>query len=148
MEFCLEGLDRVRKVAETSDFPGRHAGCVLHLYDGDYAWIAKTNMIAVEKGGPMDLRYKIHQGHKPYVWTPHAEIAAVAEAARRGYQTMGASAYLRGSPCLGCAIVLAQAGIERVAICSDDAFLNDRTWATESGVEYLKDYGVIVVREC
>lgn len=48
----------------------------------------------------------------PYV--VHAELNAIAAAARTGVSLLGATAYVTLSPCAGCAAVMKQVGITRV----------------------------------
>lgn len=54
---------------------------------------------------------KIKDGHEQA--TVHAEQNAVADAARRGVMTNGASAYITHFPCVYCAKLLLSAGIKK-----------------------------------
>lgn len=61
----------------------------------------------------------------PYV--VHAEMNAIAAAARTGVSLLGATAYITLSPCANCAAVMRQVGITRVVYGEkyrDDAGLN------------------------
>ena len=150
MDYDADGLRRVREVADESNFPGRHAGCVLHMYDdnGEERWVGATNMVAVCEADPLDKKYGVSAQDRPYEWTPHAEPAAIAEAASMGLSTCGATAYLRGSPCIECAVLLARAGVDLVVICNDDEFQDDEGWNVNAGIDFLKEWGTNVVREC
>jgi len=64
----------------------------------------------------------------------HAEVNAIAWAARRGVATNGATLYTTLTPCLACAKLIINAGIERV--------LADRLYRDESGMKLLRDAGL------
>lgn len=67
----------------------------------------------------------------------HAERNAVAYAARRGIALAGATAHVTREPCLGCAWMLATAGIERIVYQDSRSEVHD-------GLEYLEQAGVKV----
>jgi dCMP deaminase len=46
--------------------------------------------------------------------TVHAEINAIADAARRGVAVAGATAYVTHLPCIACAKLLVSAGVQRI----------------------------------
>lgn len=56
----------------------------------------------------------VEDGH--CIRTVHAEINALAQAARRGVSTSGAIAYVTHTPCISCGKALAAAGITEVHI--------------------------------
>jgi len=49
----------------------------------------------------------------------HSEVRAVADAARNGRETKGATAFLSQRPCQGCLSILAEAGIIKVFYSRD-----------------------------
>ncbi len=59
-----------------------------------------------------DVGHLMLEGH--CVATIHAEANAVANAARAGVSTMGATAYVTATPCWNCLKILVAAGIKRV----------------------------------
>lgn len=72
------------------------------------------------------------------VRTTHAEVNAIAQAARRGVSTRHASAYINTFPCWNCFKVLATAGIEKVYF--DDEYRRDER--VESAA---KDMGITLI---
>jgi dCMP deaminase len=56
---------------------------------------------------------------KHCVRTNHAEINALAQAAKKGHAIDGATAYVASMPCTTCAKVLIAGGITRVVVFSD-----------------------------
>lgn len=148
MDFDLGGLLKAQEAAEESDFPGRHTGCAIGYYDadGDTQWVSGCNEIAVGRGSVVADAHGVFSEEKPYAWTPHAEASAIANAASMGAGLCGSTAYLTGSPCLECAIMLARAGVDLIVISKDDPF-EVGEWSIKEGLEFLGDYGVTVVRE-
>jgi len=59
-----------------------------------------------------DAGHLLMQGH--CVRTVHSEINAIANAARMGVSTMGATAYINWTPCWSCVKALLSAGVERI----------------------------------
>jgi dCMP deaminase len=76
--------------------------------------------------------------HKHCVRTTHAEMNAIAQAARRGISTEGATIYCRMEPCLDCAKLLINAGIKRVVA-------ERRYHAAHDSREMLKKAGVQLI---
>lgn len=70
--------------------------------------------------------------------TLHAEVNAIAFAARKGIAIGGGTLYTTLSPCLPCAKLIVAVGIVRV-IYAD-------SYRDESGVEYLQNAGVTTSR--
>jgi len=68
----------------------------------------------------------------------HAEQNAIANAARSTISTKGATIYITTAPCPTCAILIHQAGINRV-VYLDDYHRND-------GIEVLKRLGVEIIQ--
>jgi dCMP deaminase len=66
----------------------------------------------------------------------HAEANCILFAAKSGISTNGCSLYVTLSPCSECAKLIAQAGIKKV-------YYNE-AYRDQSGVDYLKSFGVVV----
>lgn len=97
----------------------KHVGCVLVL---------ERRIIATGYNGSVpgaehcdDVGHDMVNGH--CVRTTHAEVNAVAQAARSGAATKGAEAYVNTFPCWACFKVLAAAGI--ASIVYDDLYRVD-----------------------
>lgn len=73
--------------------------------------------------------------HEHCVRTTHAEANAIAQAARYGISTDGATVYCLMEPCLDCTKLLINAGIKRV-VCEK------RYHAAHDSREFLKKAGV------
>ena len=71
---------------------------------------------------------------KPYVL--HAEANAISKVAKSGNSSEGATLYVTASPCMECAKLIIQSGIQRV-VYSEDYRLAD-------GVELLRRAGISV----
>jgi dCMP deaminase len=67
----------------------------------------------------------------------HAEAALIAEAAKRGVTTQGASLYTTMFPCPQCARLIAHAGIKRCYFANGYAVLDGASVMTEQGVELI-----------
>jgi dCMP deaminase len=68
------------------------------------------------------------------VRTNHAEMNAIAQAARHGVALEGATAYVTNMPCTTCAKALLAAGIRRVVVFSDYHGTLGEIFLSESGV--------------
>jgi dCMP deaminase len=68
----------------------------------------------------------------------HAEVNAIAFAARHGVAVDGADLYVTMAPCLGCAQVIINAGVARVVF--------DQPYRDRAGLRLLMDAGVTVDR--
>lgn len=71
---------------------------------------------------------------KPYVL--HADANAISKVAKSNNSSEGATMYITASPCIECAKLIIQAGIQRV-VYSDDYRMDD-------GIALLKRAGVVV----
>ncbi|MDR0977169.1 MAG: dCMP deaminase family protein [Prevotellaceae bacterium] len=71
---------------------------------------------------------------KPYVL--HAEANAITKIARSGNNSEGATMYVTASPCIECAKLIIQAGIQRVVY--------SETYRIDDGLELLRRAGVEV----
>jgi len=79
-----------------------------------------------------------------YLFTAHAEVNAIAQAAFLGYSTKDADLYVTHHPCAGCARLIIQAGIRRIFVGSGqcvgmgvDEFAVAATMFDEAGVEVI-----------
>ncbi len=112
-------LDLADMVATRSTCDRKHVGCVLVLdnqvISSGYNGSAPKSLHCDDVGH--DLVETILENGKTApncVRTTHAEANAVAQAARRGVRTEGATAYVNTFPCWPCFKILASAGIARV----------------------------------
>ena len=101
--------------SERATCPRMHCGCVL---------VKDKNVIATGYNGSIpgdehceDVGCMIVDNH--CIRTNHAEINALAQAAKRGNSVEGATAYVTNMPCSACAKAIIAAGIKRVVIFSD-----------------------------
>ncbi len=92
-----------------------HAGCVI---------VKEKRIVSTGYNGSLpgadhcdDVGHLIMNGH--CVATEHAERNAVANAARAGVSTLGATAYITHTPCWDCIKHLAAAGIKRIVFKLD-----------------------------
>ncbi|WNN96143.1 deoxycytidylate deaminase [Gordonia phage Nodigi] len=89
-------------------------------------------------GAPAQLPHCVHQrgAIEPCVQSIHAEANAVACAARYGVSLEGATLYVTDAPCLSCAGLIINAGI--------DAIRFDRPYRDRAGIQRLYDAGLSV----
>lgn len=73
-----------------------------------------------------------------YVTTAHAEVGAIAEAARKGISPEGAELFLTDFPCPYCARLIAKSGVKKIYFLKGYAVLE--------GDEFLKGEGVELVQ--
>jgi len=73
-----------------------------------------------------------------YVTAAHAEVVAIAEAAKRGIATEGAELYVTDFPCPYCARLIAKSGIKKVYFRAGYAVLDGDEFLKEEGVEVVK----------
>lgn len=66
----------------------------------------------------------------------HAEVNAIAKAAREGVSTLGSTLYVTLAPCIECSKMLIQAGVEKVVY--------KEMYRDETGVQLLKNCGIVV----
>ena len=83
-----------------------HVGCVL---------VKDTHVISVGYNGflaGLPHESKVVSGHEQA--TVHAEQNAIADCAKRGISTIGATAYITHYPCINCFKILISAGIAEI----------------------------------
>lgn len=127
-------------VSEQSSDWWRHVGAVLAkgatILFSAANWHKPTDIAPYILG---DVRQLFHQGeYMNYSTAEHAEAAVIAEAARRGVGTNGASLYVTTFPCPYCARLIAHAGIAKLYFAEG--------YTTLDGEEILKLAGVEIIR--
>jgi dCMP deaminase len=103
-------LSIAKQVATRATCDRKHVGAVIvrdkHIvatgYNGSIAGLPHCD----------DVGHQMEDGH--CVRTVHAEMNAIAQAARHGSAVGGSTIYISASPCWPCFKVLANAGITRV----------------------------------
>lgn len=126
-------------VAAASKDPRYKVGAV--IYDNDDI-IVSTGY----NGAPRGVEDTLARYAKPLkqYYIAHAEINAIAQAARKGASTLGCSIIIWGKPpCANCAMAIIQAGIKRVFVpvnCNTsssyiDSFNAADAMFNESGVQ-------------
>jgi len=120
-EYFMEIMESVSKRA-TCD-RGR-SGCVI-VRD---KVIISTGYVGAPKGSPHcddvgHLMKKVvdedGETHQHCMRTAHAEANAIAQAAKQGSRTEGATLYCRMTPCRTCAMLIVNSGILRVVVQKD-----------------------------
>lgn len=108
-----------REVAARSTCDRKHVGAVL---------VRDRSILSTGYNGSVrglehcdDAGHLMQDGH--CVRTVHAEVNAVAQAARHGHALDGAAAYVTSYPCLGCFKMLVNAGL--VLVAYDEAYNPD-----------------------
>ncbi len=86
-----------------------------------------------------DARALFKRGvHINYSTAAHAEVVAIAQAAKRGIATEGAQLYVTDFPCPYCARLIAKSGITKLFFLKGYAVLEGDTFLKEEGVEVLR----------
>lgn len=83
-----------------------------------------------------------------YVWTEHAERAAIFNAAKYGNSLLGTTMYTQGIPCADCARAVIMSGIARVVVWKKGTGLEETSRWTDSiqaGKTMLEEAGVEIV---
>lgn len=102
-------------MASRSNCERLHVGCVI-VTAGD----RKNRLVAAGYNGFLPgtpHASRVRDGHEQA--TVHAEQNAIADAARRGSAVEGCQAYVTHYPCIGCAKILAAAGIAEIKYRED-----------------------------
>lgn len=116
--------------SERATCPRMHCGCV--LVKDRYVLSTGYNGSLPGADHCEDVGCLVVDGH--CVRTNHAEMNAIAQAARHGVSVDGATAYVTNMPCTTCAKALAAAGIRRVVVFSDYHSTLAERFFEESGV--------------
>lgn len=81
-------------------------------------------------GFPKNVNENISERHErpmKYLFTVHAEINAIVNAAKNGQMTNGCDMFVNYYPCCNCAGAIVNAGIKRV-ICNNKPDFNHHKW--------------------
>ncbi|KKQ27064.1 MAG: Deoxycytidylate deaminase [Candidatus Magasanikbacteria bacterium GW2011_GWC2_37_14] len=120
--------------SERATCPRMHCGCVL---------VKDKNVVATGYNGSIpgsehceDVGCLIVNNHCER--TIHAEMNALAQAAKRGHQVEGTTAYTTNMSCTNCAKALIAAGIKRIVVFSD--------FRDTLAVEFFNKAGVAIDR--
>lgn len=123
-------------VASRSEDLSTHVGCVIVGPDMEVRSTGYNGMPRGVKATPERL-----QRPEKYLWTAHAEVNAVGNAARTGVSLLGCTAFVTHMCCDDCARLLIQAGIKEVVIGAgktsmpEDKFDAAQTMFFEAGVQ-------------
>jgi len=116
--------------SERATCPRMHCGCV--IVKDRYVLSTGYNGSLPGADHCEDVGCLIVDNH--CVRTNHAEMNAIAQAARHGVSVDGATAYVTNMPCTTCAKALSAAGIRRVVVFSDYHSTLAERFFEESGV--------------
>lgn len=124
-------LDIAFSVAERSTCDRAHVGSVL---------VREKRILATGyNGSPAGLPHCDEVGHLIIdghcVRTLHAEQNAIIQAALHGISTEGATAYVTHQPCLTCAKMLINAGIQRVVYAGNYLDENSRIFLAQGNIK-------------
>jgi len=116
--------------SERATCPRMHCGCVI---------VKERYVLSTGYNGSLpgldhceDVGCLVVDGH--CVRTNHAEMNALAQAAKHGVSLDGSTAYVTNLPCTTCAKALIAAGIRRVVVFSDYHGTLAETFFSEAGV--------------
>lgn len=135
-------LDLARVTASRSKDPNTQVGAVIVNQDGR---IISQGYNGMPQGFPEEGYHWGDDAKKDLVI--HAELNAVANAARCGASTLGGTMYLTLAPCIACARVIVASGMAEVVFI-EDAFLKrikgreDRATQYAASFHYLERAGV------
>ena len=139
-DFQRNVFKHVLAEAENATDWWRQVGAAL-VKDGEVLFVTHNEHMP-EKEQPAiigDTRALFKRGiNVNYVTSAHAEVVAIAEAAKHGIVTQGAEMYLTDFPCPYCARLIASSGIKKLYFIKGYAVLE--------GDEFLKGEGVEVIR--
>ena len=126
-------MDIAKITARRATCDRSHVGCVLAV---------DARIVSTGYNGSFSEADHCDQGGHHMVGDPprctrtvHAEMNAVADAARRGVSVEGATAYVTREPCTMCLKLLIAAGVERV-VCAEvikASYLPELEWLAEEG---------------
>ena len=122
------------KVSEHSTDPNRKVGVVIADENGAFRVGFNEFPIGVKRDPIKDRQ----------VWTVHAEIRAISNAAKQRFRTDQCTLYTTYFPCATCAGAIINAGIIRVVAPLPD--LNHHRWGQswKTAIEMFKETGVQV----
>lgn len=137
-------LEIAQKVATRSTCNRKQVGCVL-VRDKQ---IISTGYSGSIKGQPhcTDVGCKIDEKTGGCVRTIHAEMNAIAQAARNGTSTENTTAYITLSPCYWCFKTMVNAGITRIVYFEEYRIPPPEDEAAACGVELVNFCHNVLVR--
>lgn len=113
--------------AGMSKLPGTKVGCVIL---GDAFQVLSSGWNGAPRGCDADQDERLIDRETRLDWTVHAEANAIANAARSGTALEGGTLICTLMPCITCAKLIAQAGIERV-LCPKPGTEDNERWGRE-----------------
>jgi dCMP deaminase len=102
-----------RAFAAMSKLPGTKVGCLIL---GEAFQVLSSGWNGAPRGSTADVDKRSVEREERLKWVVHAEMNAIANAARAGTALNGATLLCTLMPCMTCAKSIVQAGIKRV-IC-------------------------------
>lgn len=127
--------------AAMSKYAGLKVGCIILGQDFE---VRASGWNGAPRGSKADEDRRLVDRDERLAWACHAEINAIANAARSGTALNGATMVVTCMPCMSCAKAAVQAGIIRVVCPAPDAETLAR-WASELSRELFKECGVDLV---
>lgn len=124
-------VDLANRIAQMSYAVKRQVGAIA---------VKNNNILSFGfNGTPAGFLNTCEDSHgKTLPWVIHAEANLVSKAAAEGLSLRGSTVYITTAPCDNCALLLIQAGVERVVF--------DDYYKTDSGISYLNDSGIQVTK--
>ena len=138
-------MDIAYLVSSRSTCDRKHVGAVI---------VRDRNILSTGYNGSMsgvmhcdDIGHDIEDGH--CVRTIHAEVNAIAQAAKHGINISGATMYVTASPCWNCFKLIANSGIKRIIYAEKYGDITKISTASlETGIEltslkYAESFGAM-----
>lgn len=121
-------MDMAKLIATRSTCSRLHVGAV----------IARDGRVLVTgyNGAPAGLPHCVHETTEPCTVSVHAEVNAIAYAARWGIRIEGADLFTTHSPCIACSQLIVNSGIVRVVY--------NHEFRETDGLDMLRSAGVIL----
>lgn len=138
--FSQKMMQKAQSLAKKSSDWWRQVGAVL-VKDGQVITTAYNRHLPTDQEPYQvgDPRANFHRGeHLDKTTAIHAEAAVIAQAARQGLSTEGASIYVTTFPCPTCAKLVAESGIKELYF--------EKGYGMLDGQEVLKRHGIKIER--
>lgn len=119
--FCMAAT-----LADSSAEKGKRVGAVIVGPDGG---VRAKGFNGLPRGVKDIPERHVRETGAKHLWSVHAEINAISEAARQGVPLDGCTIYTTHFPCAGCSKAIIQSGIVRVVSPPPD--YSDARWAGE-----------------
>lgn len=122
-------IDLAKRIAQMSYAQKRQVGAIA---------VKNNNILSFGfNGTPTGMSNTCEdENGKTFPWVIHAEANLVSKAAAEGLSLRDSTVYVTTAPCDNCALLLIQAGVERVVF--------DEYYKTDSGIVYLQYSGIQV----